>query len=154
MTKLEVPVERLGDYLDKEIAVSEWFEISQERVNQFAECTESPLWIHTDEERAKEGPFGGTIVHGVLLLSLVPPFLTDNLKFTLTGVSIFLNYGFDKVRFLVPVKVGSRIRIRFVASEFKDKGNGRFLLKVSCTFEVEGSDKPACVAEFLNMFVK
>ena len=154
MTTSEVPVERLGDYLDREIAVSEWFEINQERVNQFAECTESRLWIHTDEERAKEGPFGGTIVHGVLLLSLVHPFLMDNLKFTLTGVSIFLNYGFDKVRFFVPVKVGSRIRIRFVASEFKDKGNGRFLLKVSCTFEVEGSDKPACVAEFLNIFVK
>jgi len=154
MTKPEVPIENLKEYLNNEISVSDWIEIKQERVNQFAECTEDPQWIHTDVEKAKDGPFGGTIAHGLLLLSFVPPFFTDNLQFTLTGASIFLNYGFDKVRFLAPVKVGSRIRIRFVPTEFQEKGEGRVLVKVNCTFDLEGSEKPACVAEFLAMFVR
>lgn len=154
MAKKDVPVENLRNYVGQEIAVSDWFEIDQERVNQFARCTEDPQWIHTDIEKAKAGPFGGTIAHGLLMISFVPPFLTKSLKFNMTGVSMFLNYGFNKIRFISPVKVGSKIRIRYRITEFADKGNGRFLIKVPCTFEVEGSEKPACVAEFLAMFVK
>ena len=154
MAKKDVPVEDLKNYLGKEISVSDWFEIDQERVNQFAVCTEDPQWIHVDVEKAKDGPFGGTIVHGLLLVSLVPPFFTGNLEFNMTGASMFLNYGFNKIRFIAPVKVGSRIRIRFVPTEFQEKGSGRYLVTVSCTFDVEGSEKPACVAEFLAMFVK
>jgi len=154
MTKPEVPVENLKEYLDKEISVTDWFEITQERINQFAECTEDPQWIHIDEEKASKGPFGATIAHGLLLLSFVPPFFKDYLQFTLTGTSVYLNYGFDKVRFINPVTAGSRIRIRFVPIEFKEKGKGRFLIKVSCTFEIENSEKPACIAEYLAMFVK
>jgi len=154
MAKKDVPIEDLKNYLGKEISASDWFEIDQDRVNQFAMCTEDPQWIHTDEEKAKSGPFGGTIVHGLLMVSLVPSFLTDNFAFNLTGVSMFINYGFNKVRFIAPVMVGSRIRIRFVATEFQDKGNGNYLLNVSCTFDVEGSEKPACIAEYLAMFIK
>ncbi len=154
MTKPEVPIENLKDYLNKEISVSDWTEIKQERVNQFAKCTEDLQWIHMDVEKGKDGPFGGTIAHGLLLLSFVPPFFIDNLQFTLTGNSIYLNYGFDKIRFLSPVKVGSRIRIRFVPTEFLQKGEGRVLIKINCTFDLEGSEKPACVAEFLAMFIR
>ncbi len=154
MAKIDVPVENMNDYVGEEIAVSDWFEIDQERVNQFAGCTEDQQWIHTDVEKAKEGPFGGTIAHGLLLISFVPQFLTDNLIINMTGFSMFINYGFEKIRFLTPVKVGSRIRIRFLLTEFTDKGRGRYLFKIPCTFEVEESEKPACVAEFLAMFVK
>ena len=117
VTKKDVPVEDLKNYIGKEISVSDWFEIDQDRVNQFAACTEDPQWIHTDEERAKRGPFGGTIVHGLLMVSLVPGFLKDNFDFNLTGVSMFINYGFNKIRFIAPVRVGSRIRVIFVRSE-------------------------------------
>ncbi len=154
MSKIDVPIENLKDYVGEEISVSDWFEIDQERVNQFAGCTEDQQWIHMDVEKAKKGPFGDTIAHGLLLLSFVPPFLTNYLKFNMTGYSMFINYGFDKIRFLTPVKVGSRIRIRFLLTEFTDKGSGRFLLRLPCTIELEGSEKPACVAEFLAMFVK
>ena len=154
MAKIDVPIENVKDYVGEEISVSDWFEIDQERVNQFAECTMDPQWIHTDVEKAKAGPFGGTIAHGLLSISFVPAFLTNNLKFNMTGYDMFINYGFDKIRFLTPVKVGSRIRIRFLLTEFTDKGSGRFLLRLPCTFELEGAEKPACVAEFLAMFVK
>ena len=152
--KPEVPLENLKDYLGREISVSDWLEITQERVNQFAECTEDPQWIHVDTERAKDGPFGSTVAHGLLLLSFVPPFFSDNLTFTLTGTSAYINYGFNKVRFISPVRVGSRIRVRFVLTDFEDRGKGRYFLRISCTFELEGSEKPACVAEFLAMFLK
>jgi len=154
MSKTDISIENLKDYVDQEIAVTDWFEIDQERVDQFAGCTEDQQWIHTDVEKAKAGPFGGTIAHGLLLLSFIPQFLLDNLIFNMTGFSMFINYGFEKIRFLNPVKVGSRIRIRFLLTEFMDKGKGRYLLRVPCTFELEGAEKPACVAEFLAMFVK
>lgn len=154
MGKIDVPIENVKDYVGKEIAVSDWFEIDQGRVNSFAGCTEDRQWIHTDVEKAKAGPFGGTIAHGLLMISFIPEFLTNNLIFNMTGFSMFINYGFEKIRFLTPVKVGSRIRIRFLLTEFTDKGNGRYLLRIPCTFELEGSEKPACVAEFLAMFVK
>jgi acyl dehydratase len=154
MAKKDVLIEDVKDYVGEEIAVTDWFEIGQERVNQFAECTEDRQWIHTDREKATAGPFGGTIAHGLLLLSFIPPFFTKSLKFNLTGISIFINYGFNKIRFLTPVRVGSRIRIRYQVTEFTDKRSGRYLLKVPCTFEMEGAEKPVAVAEFLAMFVK
>jgi acyl dehydratase len=157
MTKTEVPAEKLKDYLTErmgqELAISDWFEIDQERVNQFAACTEDPQWIHVDVERAKNGPFGGTIIHGNLLLSLVPSFFTDNITFTPTGLSLYSHYGFEKVRFISPVKVGSRIRIKSVLSDLTEKRSG-LLLKVTSTIEVQGSEKPACVAEFLSLWVR
>ena len=154
MPKVDVPIENVKDYVGEEISVSDWFEIDQEKVNQFAECTMDPQWIHTDVEKAKAGPFGGTIAHGLLLLSFIPQFLLDNLIFNMTGYSMFINYGFEKIRFLNPVKVGSRIRIRFLLTEFTEKGEGRYLLRVPCTYELEETEKPACVAEFLAMFVR
>ena len=154
MAKKDVPIEDVKDYVGEEIAVTDWFEIDQERVNQFAECTEDRQWIHTDREKATAGPFGGTIAHGLLLLSFIPPFFTKSLKFNLTGISMFINYGFNKIRYLTPVRVGSRIRIRYQVTEFTDKGSGRYLLKVPCTFEMEGAEKPVAVAEFMAMFAK
>ena len=154
MTKQDVPVENLKDYLDKEISITDWFEITQERVNKFAKCTEDHQWIHIDEEQAGKGPFGGTIAHGALLLSFIPPFFKDNLLFNLTGTSVYLNYGFDKIRFINPVRTDSKIRIKFVLSDFNKKGPERFLIKVTCIFELPDSEKPACIAEYLAMFVK
>jgi acyl dehydratase len=154
MEQKEIPAEDFKNYIGQVISLSDWFEIDQERVNKFADCTEDPQWIHIDVEKAKEGPFGGTISHGLLLLSLTPSFFSDNLKIMPAGISMFLNYGYDKVRFLAPVPVGARVRISSVLSEFSEKGPGRFLINVTQTIELEGSEKPACVAEFLSMFLK
>ncbi len=154
MEQKEIPVKDFKNYIGQEISLSDWFEVDQERVNKFADCTEDPQWIHVDVEKAKQGPYGGTIVHGILLLSFTPTFFSDNLKVLPKGISMFLNYGYDKVRFLAPVLVGSRIRIRSVLSEFTEKGTGKYLLKVNQTIELEGSEKPACIAEFLSMFIE
>lgn len=129
----------------KEVSVSSWVDIGQDRVNQFAEATEDPQWIHVDVERAKkESPFGGTIAHGFLTLSLLPRFFEEEVEFPFGRMSI--NYGLNKVRFPSPMKAGGRARGRFT------------LLKVerlpdcvqstwTMTVEQEGSDKPVCVAE-------
>ncbi len=154
MEQKTIPMEDFKNYIGQEISISDWLEIDQERVNTFADCTEDPQWIHVDVEKAKEGPFGGTIAHGILLLSFTPTFFSDNLMVIPEKLSMFLNYGYDKVRFLAPVPVGSRIRIRSVLSEFTPKGEGRYLLKVNQTIELEGSEKPACITEFLAMFLE
>lgn len=154
MTQKEIPAADFKNYVGHEISVSDWFEISQERVNNFADCTEDLQWIHIDVEKAKEGPFGRTIVHGLLLLSLSPKLFSDNLTIMPSGINMFVNYGYDKVRFLAPVPVGSKIRVRSVLSEFSEKGPGRYFINVSQTIDVEGLEKPACIAEFLSMFIE
>ncbi len=153
MDRMEIKVEELTKLVGKEIGVSDWFEITQDRVNDFAKCTLGNQWIHVDAEQAKKSPFGGTITQGTLLISLLYH-LTIDFAIIPTNISFSLNYGFDKVRFLSPVPVGSRIRIKAAVSDFTDKGDGRFLLKIVNTFEVEGAEKPACIAEVLAMFVK
>jgi acyl dehydratase len=128
----------------EEIGVTEWVPITQRRVNQFAEATGDHQWIHVDVERAKEGPFGGTIAHGYLTLSLVP--WLGSMLFSLQTPGAKLNYGVNKVRFPSPVKVGSRIRSRVTIHKVTDIPTGK-QLTVGHVIEIEGQDKPACVAE-------
>lgn len=128
----------------EEIGVSEWIEIDQDRVNGFADATGDHQWIHVDEERAAQGPFGGTIAHGYLTLSLVP--WLGSTVFALETPGAKLNYGVNKVRFPNPVRVGSRIRARIAVGEVTDISAGK-QLTLRYTVEIEDQDKPACVAE-------
>jgi acyl dehydratase len=128
----------------KEIGTTEWVQITQQRVNQFADATGDHQWIHVDEEKAKAGPFGGTIAHGYLTLSLVP-WLGSTL-FSLQTPGAKLNYGVNKVRFPNPVPVGSRIRAKVTINAVIDIPTGK-QLTVGHVIEIEGQDKPACVAE-------
>ena len=128
----------------EEIGTTDWVEIDQDRVNQFADATGDHQWIHVDVEKAKEGPFGGTIAHGYLTLSLVP--WLGSQVFTLDTPGAKLNYGVNKVRFPNPVRVGSRIRATVKINGVSDVPAGK-QLTVGYTVEIEGEDKPACVAE-------
>lgn len=129
----------------KEVSVSSWVEISQQRVNQFAEATDDPQWIHVDVERAKkESPFGGTVAHGFLTLSLLPRFFEEQVELPFGRMSI--NYGLNKVRFPSPMKAGGRARGRFTllaVERHPDCVQSTWKM----TVEQEGSDKPVCVAE-------
>ena len=136
----------------REVGISRWFEVSQARIDVFADCTEDRQFIHVDPDAAAATPFGGTIAHGFLTLSLASAMSYDALS-PLDGVSMGINYGFDKVRFLAPVRAGSRIRGRFRLLRAEDKGGGRWLLKHELTVEIEGDDKPALIAEWLGMQV-
>ncbi|WP_244815258.1 MaoC family dehydratase [Caballeronia sp. Lep1P3] len=127
------------------IGTSDWLTIDQSRVNLFADATGDHQWIHVDVERAKAGPFGGTIAHGFLTLSLMPAFLAT--AFQIRETKSGLNYGLDKVRFIAPVKVGTRVRAHFRLLAWDAIGKGGAQLKVEMTVECEGSDKPACLAE-------
>jgi len=131
----------------QEVAVSDWHTISQTQINQFAEATGDHQWIHVDPERAKAGPFGTPIAHGFLTLSLLPRLLESCLTITQSGMGI--NYGLNRVRFVSPVPVGSRLRGRFVLHTAEPIDNGGMQMTWSATIEREGSDKPVCVAEFL-----
>lgn len=123
---------------------TDWLEITQERVNTFADATGDHQWIHVDPDRAAQGPFGAPIAHGYLTLSLVIPLFNDLLAFD--GLSMSINYGLEKVRFPTPVKVGAKIRLHGVVDSVEDvKGNG-VEMRVTFTIEVEGAEKPACVA--------
>ena len=135
--------ERVGQHL----GYSDWLEITQERVNQFAESTGDFQWIHVDVERAKAGPFGGPIAHGFLTLSLAPALLKD--VWQMNGAKMGVNYGLNKVRFPSPVPVGSKVRAGALLKEVTDVGGGGLQLVLEATFEVEGADKPACVAELV-----
>jgi len=128
----------------KDLGASDWLEITQDRIDLFADATGDHQWIHVDPERAKGGPFKTTIAHGYLTLSLIVPLFNDLLA--ITGVSMGVNYGLDKVRFPAPVPVGSRIRLSG-SVESVDEVRGGIQMKVVFTVEIEGSDKPACVAE-------
>ncbi|WP_411108964.1 MaoC family dehydratase [Streptomyces sp. c-19] len=124
---------------------TEWREITQDRVNTFADATDDHQWIHTDPEKAKDGPFGGPIAHGYLTLSLIIPLFGELL--TITGTRMSVNYGLDKVRFPSPVPVGARIRLHGVVGTVEEvKGDG-VQMPITFTVEIEGSTKPACVAE-------
>ncbi len=131
----------------EELGVGEWVQVTQERINQFAEATGDHQWIHVDPERAAQGPFGTTIAHGYLTLSLIPSLGGGGLP--ITGAKMGINYGLDRVRFIAPVKVGSRVRARRKLVDVTE-GEGFDQLKVEVTVEIEGQDKPAAVAETLS----
>ena len=148
---LTVPKETLHEYVDRELAPSEWLTIDQERISAFADATLDHQFIHVDEERAAGTPFGGTIAHGYLTMSLVSHFAAD-CGVRPEGSSMALNYGSDKVRFLQPVRVGSRIRAHAVLQSVEEKSPGQVLLKTRFTIEIEGEQKPAMVADILSLF--
>jgi acyl dehydratase len=143
----EVAFADLPGLVGQETGVSDWLEITQERVNQFAEATGDHQWIHVDVERATR-EIGGPIAHGYLTLSLIP-FLSAKLM-RVTGVTRGINYGSDKVRFTNMVKVGKRIRLRQKLLSAEPKAGG-MQLKNECTVEIEGEDRPACVAETISI---
>ena len=146
-----VPAEKLVDYVGKEIGTSEWFEVDQERINQFADTTLDHQFIHVDPEKATP-LFGSTIAHGFLSLSMIPH-LTSQAVLAPENLKHVFNYGLDKVRFINPVNVGSKVRTLSKVVSVDDKGDGRYLMKTEITMEIDGVDKPAFVAESLSMFI-
>ena len=140
-------IEDVKAKIGQEIGVGDWVEVTQDRINQFADATGDHQWIHVDEERAKQGPFGKTIAHGYLTLSLLPSLGGGGLG--IEGTKMGINYGLDRVRFIAPVPAGSRVRARRKLVEVKE-GDGFVQIKTEVTIELEGSEKPACVAEALS----
>lgn len=144
---LEVTLDQLREHVGTEIALSEWLLITQERVQQFAAATGDNQWIHLDRERAaKESPYGGTIAHGFLTLSLVSYFIGQALA--MEGLRMAINYGLNRVRFPAPVKTGANIRARFVLQSVKDIEGGVEVVYLA-TLEAENAEKPSCVAEWI-----
>ena len=137
----------LRDLIGKELEPSEWLEVTQERIDAFADATEDHQWIHVDPERAAEGPFGTTIAHGFLTLSLCAPLLGKALA-GLTSSGMSINYGTNKVRFPAPVPVGSRIRAHVTIASVEDVPGAEQMVAV-VTIERQGGDKPVCVAELV-----
>ena len=143
-------IQDLHALIGQEVGVSRWFEVGQDRIDAFAGCTEDHQFIHVDPEAARATPFGGTIAHGFLTLSLASAMSYDAVA-PLDGLTMGVNYGFDRLRFLAPVPARSRVRGRFRLLDATDKGEGRWLLKHELTIEIEGADKPALVGEWLAM---
>ncbi|SEM95182.1 Acyl dehydratase [Pseudomonas sp. ok272] len=145
-----VPVAALKDYVGKELGRSDWLTIDQDRINLFAEATGDYQFIHVDPVKAAHTPFGGTIAHGFLSLSLIPKLMEDILVLP-QGLKMVVNYGLDSVRFIQPVKVNSRVRLKVDMSEVTEKKPGQWLIKVIATLEIEGQEKPAYIAEPLSL---
>lgn len=144
--------DQLPQYIGKEVGVSEWLTVDQARINQFAEATGDHQYIHVDPERAAATPFGSTIAHGFLTMSLMVLMGYEG-STKLENAVMGINYGFDKLRFINPVKVDSRIRGRFRLLSAEEKKPGHYLLKHEVTVEIEGEEKPALIAEWLGMTV-
>ena len=149
---LTVPVENLNDYIDQPLGTSEWVNIDQDRINAFADVTLDHQFIHVDVEKARATPFGTTIAHGYLSLSLVSHFL-EECGILPEGTVMAINYGSDKVRFLQPVAVNSKVRGHGKLLEVSEKSPGQYLVKTGISVEIEGQEKPALVAEILSMFI-
>lgn len=139
----ETPNDMLGTE-GQTLGTSEWMEIDQDRVNMFADATGDHQWIHVNREMAEQSPFGTTIAHGFLTLSLLPMLMKET--YTINKVAMGINYGCNKVRFINPVKVGSRVRVTSEVVSVEEAGGG-IQLVVKSTIEIEGEEKPACVAE-------
>ncbi len=140
---------RLFELVGQELGTSAWFPVGQDRIDQFAEVTEDRQFIHVDPVRAAESPFGGTIAHGMLTLSMIVH-LCNAFVPAVEGVRMVVNYGFDRVRFAAPVKSGGRIRAVVKLLDAKER-SGQILVKVKVTIQTEGETKPALVAEWLTL---
>jgi acyl dehydratase len=140
-------IEDVKGQVGQELGVGDWHTVSQDQINTFAEATGDHQWIHVDTERAKDGPFGGTIAHGYLTLSLIPTLGGGSLG--IDGVKMGINYGLDRVRFVSPVPAGAKVRARRKLLEVTE-GKGYVQLKTEVTVEIEGQNKPACIAETLS----
>ncbi|MBC3421057.1 MaoC family dehydratase [Pseudomonas sp. RW3S2] len=145
-----VPVAELSQYVGKELGRSEWLKIDQQRINLFAKATGDFQFIHVDPEKAAKTPFGSTIAHGFLSLSLIPKLMEDILVLP-EGLKMVVNYGLDSVRFIQPVKVDSRVRLKVDLTDATEKKPGQWLLKATVTLEIEGQEKPAYIAEPLSL---
>jgi acyl dehydratase len=149
---VETP-DSLKEYLGKEIGVSDWLKITQERIAQFAEATEDRQWIHLDQERAeRESPYGATIAHGFLTLSLISRLMKDVIQVR-GGTGMTVNYGLNRVRFPSPLRAGSKIRARVTLLNIKEVP-GAYETLFSVTIESEGSEKPCCVAESIVRYYR
>lgn len=145
-------LDTLRDFVGRELGVSGWLAVDQDRIDRFAEVTGDRQWIHVDAERARrESPHGTTIAHGLLTLSLLPA-LRAEVGVVPDGVARVVNYGYDRIRFLSPVRSGARIRARVTLSAVEEKGEG-ILLRTTNTVEIEGEDRPALVADALTLLL-
>lgn len=144
-------VDELAAKVGEELAVTEWVTVDQERIDRFADAIDDHQWIHVDTERAAGGPFGTTIAHGYLTLSLLSIFLEPLLD--LDGLSMRVNYGIEKVRFPHPVPVDSRLRARVTLASAEETEQG-LLVAVDCVLEIDGVEKPACVARPLALLIR
>lgn len=143
-------LDEIRAFIGEEIGVSEWFELDQDRINRFADLTEDHMFLHVNPEAASETPFGGTIAHGLFTLSMMPVMAYQAMP-GVSGSKMGVNYGYDKVRFMAPVKSGKRIRGRFVVKGVEDKGDGRVQIIQSVIIEIEDESKPALAAEWITM---
>ena len=152
MLAIETP-DDLKEFVGKEIGASQWITVTQERIDRFAEATEDRQWIHVDRERAeRESPFGTTVAHGFLTLSLLSTFMGQVIRVR-SGSRMTINYGLNRVRFPAPVREGSRIRGRFTLQSFAERGEAHEAV-FGCSVECEGNDKPCCVAEWVVRYYK
>lgn len=146
-------LDQLRAQTGSEIGVSDWLSVTQERIQAFADVTGDQQWIHTDPERAQhESRWGTTIAHGYLTLSLIPQLNQQIMR--VDGVKASVNYGLDKLRFPAPVPAGTRIRSRMTFSALVNEGDGRYLARYTTRIEIEGGERPACVAENLVMYIR
>ena len=150
--KLVADLASLRSLVGSELGTSDWVEISQERIDAFADCTEDHQFIHVDQEKAAQTPFGGTIAHGFLTLSLLSKMIESNGIYP-ENLVMGINYGFDKIRFLTPVRAGKRVRAHVTITDVDRKDDNRFLVKQSVSVEIEGEENPALVADWLSMVI-
>lgn len=147
-----LPIDEARQLVGGEIGKSDWVLIDQDRISSFADATLDHQWIHVDEEAAASGPFGATIAHGFLTLSLLS-YLMSGISVQIAGAVMAINYGSDKVRFLAPVPVGSRIRAVSTLTDISERGTGRYLTSQHVVVEIDGNETPALVADVLTMYV-
>lgn len=133
--------------------LSDWMLVDQELIDRFADTTRDRMFLHVDPEKAAQTEFGGTIAHGFLLLSLLAPLRAQTPRPGVPGMRAGLNYGFDKIRFIAPVRSGKRIRARFTVAELRRDGPGQLREVMEVTLEVEGAERPAVVASWLTMYL-
>ena len=145
-----IKADAIAQYIGYQAEPTHWHSVTQEQINQFADCTLDHQFIHVDPEAAKSGPFGTTIAHGFLSLSMLSHF-AETYGVVIDGAHTFINYGFDKIRFLTPVKVDTKIRANATVVSIEEKNPGQFVVKTSIAIEIEGEDKPALVAEWVTM---
>ncbi|WP_208541636.1 MULTISPECIES: MaoC family dehydratase [Bartonella] len=143
-----IAIQDIKNFIGKEIGLSQWRLVTQDMINQFASATDDHQWIHVDEEKAKKTPFGGTIAHGFLTLSLLSTLAYEALP-KLKGATMGINYGFDKIRFVSPVKTGAQIRARFILDNAKIRPSGRVVLHYKTTIEINKLKNPALIAHWL-----
>ena len=148
MTPRALQATELKGLIGQEVGTSSWLTIEQDRIDRFAEATGDHQWIHVDPERAKDGPFGSTIAHGFLTLSLIPGLSWE--IYTIEGARLSVNYGLNKLRFITPVKVGSRVRAHLAVANVEDVPGDALQVAMNVTIELEGAEKPAAVAETLT----